>query len=307
MAGDFVQKHMATASNDEPCRMDYIRELEQTCEQLRKNFELHAIGAGKLESSCATLEETMMRLQAPVFASQSDKHESQTKHEDVHRKVEDQTAQIKKLQEKLVSSHRKTVSMTEQIHTLEETRAAMETERRRVDHLQQGREKALGDIVEYKKRLQELEDEKTSLKQDLDTRGKEIARLSSLLEERDVEIADLQRQLQAMDEQREAEAQREIEKREINEVRSSQESAAREQFLEMSLNRSMQDAFVGQSIQVCADISVHRFLALCIHTHMSLLTLLCMAEGPRAAVSSIGAGAASSLRPQSGARAAVRK
>ena len=275
-----------------------------------------------LESTCANVEEAMMRLQDPVAQSLARLVEAQIKEED-HAK------QVKKLQEKLVTAHRKHMSLTEDMLAIEENRRAMQTERRRVESLREKGEKDKGsenqrrenetllqeldkvkemlkeqseeqseknhqtemllqeneqllqehyqvkealrersekDILnqvvlnqnetllqelekaknEYKKLLQDNK----SIENALSMSSKDNSRLNQLLEERDVEIAGLLRQLATQDEQRE-EVHRRIAQSEREAARSVHEVALREQFLEMSLNRSMQEATMMQDIQVC--------------------------------------------------------
>ena len=112
-----------------------IQALEQTCqlhEQCVPTFDeskythLGSSSLADIEASCEKVETVMLMLQDLVSELHTQRGRSQ-------RRVEDQTQHIKRLQEKLVSFHRKNVSMTEEIRTLDATRRAMETERRRLE------------------------------------------------------------------------------------------------------------------------------------------------------------------------------
>ena len=79
------------------------------------------------------------------------------------------------------------------------------------------------------------------------------AHLNTLMSERDLEISDLQQQLDEQDKHREVETLRreaEVAERDSEMIKAAQESKEREQFLEMSLNCSIQDAYLVQGVQV---------------------------------------------------------
>ena len=242
---EFLCSRVAEASNEEMQSLEYIEALEQSCLHLERGLGLLDLGAvthqgsarlAVLETSCVKVQEAMMRLQHPVDNLQSQLEAEQ-------KKVEDQAQQVKKLKEKLVTFHRKKQSMAEEIQNLDGMRRAMETERRRLEVVK-GRNKAdYGD--ENSKIFGELDEVNKSMKEGLERSSQEITHLSNLLQERDLEIADLLTQLETQDAQRDFEKQTESVNRENDAVRAAQEeSSSREQFLESSLNRSVQDAFV---------------------------------------------------------------
>ena len=242
---EILCSHVAEASNEEMQSLQYIEALEQSCLHLETGLGLLDLGAvthqgsarlAVLETSCVKAQEAMMRLQHPVDNLQSQLEAEQ-------KKVEDQAQQVKNLKEKLVTFHRKKQSMAEEIQNLDGIRRAMETERRRLE-IVKGRNKAdSGD--ENSKIFGELDEVNKSMKEGLERSSQEITNLSNLLQERNLEIADLLTQLETQDAQRDFEKQTESVNRENDAVRAAQEeSSSREQFLESSLNRSVQDAFV---------------------------------------------------------------
>jgi chromosome segregation ATPase len=232
--------------------LPHIETMEQLCDQLLSSLELLHFGAATnsgsaalsgAERACGGIESSLLRLQVPIGELKSRLHEAR-------KKAEDKDDLVKKLQEKLVAYHRKTVNMSEEIRNLENVRQAAETERRRVALKVQVQAKPDSDEEDHKV-LEELDQVNRSMEVALNMSTEEIARLNALLQERDAEVIDLQGQLLAQDTEREVEAQLKIAQLEEEELRASRENAIREQFLELSLSRSMQDAHVVQGLQVC--------------------------------------------------------
>lgn len=246
----FLRERTDAANASELQFQAHIEGMELLCDQLTCAMGTLDIGAvthsgsaalSHLEQSVGDAEISLLRLQAPV-------RELRAEIIDARRRVEDQADQVKKLQEKLVSYHRKTVSMSEEIRSLENARQAMDTERRCVAKVQEQPDSD----DEDRKVLEELDQVNRSMQAALDKSTQEISRLQALLEERDIEVVDLQGQLEALFAQRQDGSQRKIAQMEEEEARASRESAIREQFLELSLNRSMQETFVVQGVQVRA-------------------------------------------------------
>lgn len=247
MCEDVVRGSASESRDSERECVPYIEAMEKLCGQLQSSLGLLDIGAAthsgsavlsSTERACGGIESSLLRLQAPVGELKSRLHEAR-------KKAEDRDDLVKKLQEKLVAYHRKTVNMSEEIRNLENVRHAVETERRRVAWKVQ----VQSDDEEHKV-LEELDQVNKSMQTALNMSTEEISRLNALLQERDAEVIDLQGQLVAQDAERENEAQLKIAQLEEEEARATRENAIREQFLELSLSRSMQDAHVVQGLQV---------------------------------------------------------
>lgn len=174
------------------------------------------------------------------------------------KKEGDQGEQVKKLRDKVAALHRTQMSLDEEISELREAKHALELERRRVVVVraredEEAEKKARDDEqLANAKLMEELNGTNTSLKEALDATREEITRINELLHERDQEINDLQAQLQTHDAEREAA----LVQQQAEVIKSAQESKEREQFLELSLNRSMQDAYLVQGVQVHAHSSL---------------------------------------------------
>ena len=232
----------------------HIEAMETLCDQLMSQLGQLDIGAAThsgsaalshLERSFGNVESSLLMLQAPVA-------ELRVGLVEAHQRVAEQAEQVKKLQEKLVSYHRKTVCMSEEIQNLENARQAMDTERRCIAKVQ---EQPPSDD-EDRSMIEELDQVNRSMQAALDTSTQEIARLHTLLQERDLAVVDLQGQVEALDAERRDDSQRKIAQLEEEEVRALRESALREQFLELSLSRSMQETFVVQGVQVGATCAM---------------------------------------------------
>ena len=160
--------------------------LEQTCERLERGWDNFDDGVpglpgcariASLEFSCIALERAMLRLRGAEDAMRRRMQDSQ-------QKIEEQALHIKRLQENLVNFHRKKIRMAEEIRTLDDTRKAMETERRR---LESNRERT--QCHESARLQEELAQAQTLLENTAHSSDQEIKRLRALVQEQDMKLS----------------------------------------------------------------------------------------------------------------------
>ena len=260
----------SSATADQEC-------LEQSCSQLERGLGLFDAGALRgsiearleacvrallermkgagpdhvpmLENLCGGLESGILHLQDRLMQVPK----LQVQLADAQKKEVEQGEQVKKLRDKVAALHRTQMSLDEEVRDLKAAKNALEIERRRIEFLKARGDEELekkareGEAAANAKLFEELDETNRSLKEALKASMEETARVNQLLHERDAEITDLQAQLKTQDAEREAEMLQQ--KAEV--IKSAQESMEREQFLELSLNRSMQEAYLVTGVQVC--------------------------------------------------------
>ena len=258
--------------------------LEQSCSQLERGLGLFDAGALRgsiearleacvrallermkgagpdhvpmLENLCGGLESGILQLQDRLMQVPK----LQVQLADAQKKEVEQGEQVKKLRDKVAALHRTQMSLDEEVRDLKVAKNALEIERRRVEFLKaredEELEKKARECEAAANAIEELDETNRSLKEALEASMEETARVNQLLHERDAEITDLQAQLKTQDAEREAEMLQQ--KAEV--MKSAQESMEKEQFLALSLNRSMQEAYLVTGVQVCfcgRDLFLH--------------------------------------------------
>ena len=258
----------SSATTDSEC-------LEQSCSQLERGLGLFDAGVLRgsievrleacvraflertngggpdhvpmLENMCGGLESGILQLQDRLMQVPK----LQVQLADAQKKEVELGEQVKKLRDKVAALHRTQMSLDEEVRDLKAAKNALEIERRRVEFLKtredEELEKKARDCEVAANAIEELDETNRSLKEALEASMEETARMNQLLHERDAEITELQAQLKTQDAEREAEMLQQ--KAEV--MKSAQESMEREQFLELSLNRSMQEAYLVTGVQVC--------------------------------------------------------